>query len=103
MNNPQSDELTKSRFLDYLDTEIEQVQDEMSRPGWTRWAILGGLATISWLILQEWEKGLINYDYVSALWLAGVVFFFASMSINSLINYDSVFVNRKVIHLTDEN
>ena len=88
MSNPYNDESAKNKFVEYLDSEIKRIQDEMAQPGWTNWAILGGVATVSWLILQEWESGSFNFDFIFALVLAGIVTYFCSMPIRALIYYD---------------
>lgn len=64
-------------FLNYIDEEIKYIQDEIQKPGWTIWAVIGGLASLGWILLGIIEKQdfsvkfslalvlLINYAYSS--------------------------------------
>src|SRR5438128_1279564 len=45
------------RVLNALDFEIGQITSEQQRPGWTMWAIYGGLASTLWFLCDLWEKG----------------------------------------------
>jgi hypothetical protein len=58
------------RLKELLDSEIEHVRSEYERPGWTRWALLGGIASIVWLITNRIEQGTFNPTNVSILFLA---------------------------------
>jgi len=53
-----------------LDFEIKRIDSEISRPGWTSWAILGGIASAAWLLSLEIEKFGFNSANVLALILA---------------------------------
>jgi len=51
------DEMTvKENFIDYIDHEIDYLQKDIQRPGWTQWALVGSLAGLSWLILTELQN-----------------------------------------------
>lgn len=64
---------SKDKFLEYLNVEIEQCQEEIKKPGWTNWAIMAGLATIIWLLILEFEK----QDYITdQIYLLFLVFSF---------------------------
>ena len=59
------------RLAELLDFEIQRIQAESARPGWSRWALLGALATSAWLALGEVESG--QVDLPKALLVALVV------------------------------
>jgi len=46
-----------NRLIELLEFEIAQIRSEESRPGWSMWALLGGLATIAWLLTFQIEAG----------------------------------------------
>ena len=54
-------------LTELLNAEIDRIRAEESRPGWTMWALLGGLATILWLMVAELEKNTI--DLLNVLFL----------------------------------
>ncbi len=58
-----------------LDYEIEQRKEVEARPGWTPWAILGGLCTAIWLLLDTLEFRSLNLDDVSAVFLVACLSF----------------------------
>lgn len=45
--------LTKESVLRVLDFEIERFQDEQHRPGWSVWALYGGLSAALWLLVDQ--------------------------------------------------
>lgn len=45
-----------NRIIELLEFEITQIRTEESQPGWTTWALLGGLATTLWLFALEIEN-----------------------------------------------
>ena len=46
--------------LHALDFEIENILSQEKRPGWTMWALIGSLAAVSWLFLDELETTIFN-------------------------------------------
>jgi hypothetical protein len=55
-----------------LTTEINQIQEENKRPGWSAWALQGGIATFLWLAVNE-------FGPKSNLQTIGIVFLFGSL------------------------
>ena len=49
VQNPAVPNLTREELLSALDAQIKFVTDERRSTGWTRWAIWGALATLTWL------------------------------------------------------
>lgn len=45
--------ITRPEMLAAIDYEIAQIEDEDKRPGWSKWALHGGIATLIWLALAE--------------------------------------------------
>lgn len=75
----------RREFLDFLDSEINNLQAEVQRPGWTIWAILGSTATLVWLLLSQLE----SHEYSSVkvigiLIVSCLLFDFASFIKNIL-------------------
>lgn len=60
---------TVESILGVLDFEINRITVEQQRPGWTLWAIYGGLVSSGWLLLDQWEKGSVNVINVLHLFL----------------------------------
>ena len=46
----------RNEFLQFLDTEIEDLRAEQQVPGWSIWAITGAIATCIWLVFGILEK-----------------------------------------------
>ena len=74
---------SKESFLEYLNTEIEQIREDMKTPGWTQRAIIGALASIFWLLILEVEKDV--FDLNQTLMLFAII----SLFVNAIRNiYD---------------
>lgn len=67
--------------LHVLDKEIDTILSDQKRPGWTVWAILGGLATSSWVLLDILKKEKINFE------TAIVLFFLFSMLLDGISSF----------------
>ena len=63
------------KFLDFLDDEIENVQQEIKKSGWTIWALIGGLASLVWLFLDELGKNDFNFNNILILLLVSFYIF----------------------------
>src|SRR5260370_28272671 len=68
-----------------LEFEIGHIRTEQSKPGWTKWALMGGLATTLWLLTLELEQKKIRGRHV--------IFLFLLLS----LSYDSVKLVSSVI------
>jgi len=55
--------------LNVIDFEIERIESEQSRPGWTLWAVYGTIASLLWLLGNEYEKGHVDIFNVAQLLL----------------------------------
>jgi hypothetical protein len=55
--------------LNVIDFEIERIESEQSRPGWTLWAVYGTIASLLWLLGKEYEKGHVDIFNVAQLLL----------------------------------
>lgn len=60
---------SKEFFIEYLNTEIEQLREDLKTPGWTLWAIFAALASIGWLLILELEKKTSDLDQILLLFL----------------------------------
>jgi hypothetical protein len=56
-------------LIQLLEFEINQIRAEETRPGWTVWALLGGLASAFWLLTLEIEKSSISLINIALLFL----------------------------------
>jgi len=74
------------RLTELLDSEIEHICSEYERPGWTRWALLGGIASIVWLIVDRVEQGSFNSTNVGTLFLAFSLVFYVLICLSNLFD-----------------
>lgn len=51
-----ADESMRDSVLKQLDAEINQIQNDERRNGITKWALIGGIASLVWLLLAEYEN-----------------------------------------------
>lgn len=49
--------LQQYQFAEYLNKEIDNLREEIKRPGWTNYAILISIATLVWTLLYCFETG----------------------------------------------
>jgi len=54
-------------FLNYIDSEINTLQNEIHQPGWTKWAIMGSIASLFWLLLNEFEEDIYSLSTIFAI------------------------------------
>lgn len=54
-NVKQTSSEEKSHLINLISEEIKKINDEEIRPGWTKWALIGGLAACLWLLLNQFE------------------------------------------------
>lgn len=57
------------RVVALLEFEIKQIRSAESEPGWTTWALLGGLATTLWLMAAEIEQHRASPQALSLIFL----------------------------------
>jgi hypothetical protein len=74
------------RLTELLDSEIVHIRSEYERPGWTRWALLGGIASTIWLIMDRVELSSFNVTNVSILFLAFSLLFYLFISLSTLLD-----------------
>lgn len=49
--------LQRYQFIEYLNKEIDNLQDEIKRPGWTNYAIIISIAALAWTLIYCFETG----------------------------------------------
>jgi len=64
--------LTRPELLAAIDAEIERLEEDTKRPGWSMWALQGAIATTLWLALNDLGPK-------SNLRTVGIVFLFGSV------------------------
>ncbi len=60
---------SKSDFVNYLNEEISSYHSDLTRPGWTTWAIVGAISAAIWLLLEQFEKSVFDLQNVFFLLL----------------------------------
>jgi hypothetical protein len=63
----------RTTLLAIIDWEINARKEESQRPGWTKWAIFGALATVAWVFLNSLGAQVVSWPtvtaYVACLWM----------------------------------
>ncbi|MEL1254838.1 hypothetical protein AAEO57_13690 [Flavobacterium sp. DGU38] len=60
----------RSQLLSFLNEEISQIEKEETKPGWTIWALFGGISTCIWLLINQIEKTAPNWNKISLMLIA---------------------------------
>ena len=47
--------MTKLDYLTILSLQRDKLKSQYEKPGWNKWALLGGIASLIWLFLLEFE------------------------------------------------
>ncbi|HEX2996205.1 MAG TPA: hypothetical protein VHP14_15370 [Anaerolineales bacterium] len=55
-------------LLSYIDHEIDYIRNEIQQPGWTLWATLGGLASLVYLLIDNFSQKQLNLITVFLLY-----------------------------------
>jgi hypothetical protein len=71
----------RSQLLSLLNEEISQIHKEESKPGWTIWALFGGISTCIWLFINQIEKVTPNWNTISIMIITAA---FLSLALKSL-------------------
>lgn len=75
----------RREFFSYLDAEINNLRSDIQRPGWTKWAILGSVATLTWLLLSQIELGTYSLrNVISLLLVFSLVGWFSAIASSTL-------------------
>ncbi|MDT5271151.1 MAG: hypothetical protein QOH49_3337 [Acidobacteriota bacterium] len=82
-NLPEDQSEEFNRIIGVLEFEIARIRVEESQPGWTTWALLGGLATTWWFLTVEIESHGADLRVIAYLFL---VYYLALASIRILHN-----------------
>jgi hypothetical protein len=59
------DENRREELITLLNEEINLIEKESSRPGWTSWALFGAFATLIWLLTEYLENHVPNWKIVT--------------------------------------
>jgi hypothetical protein len=76
----------RQEFINFLNAEISNLRNEIQRPGWTTWAILGSIAVLVWLLLDEIELSRYSIINVAFLLLVFFLVFVSYVLVHFLIN-----------------
>lgn len=72
-------------MIDMLEFEIGHVRSEESKPGWSKWALMGGIATTVWLLTQELEQNRVIGRRILFLFLSFSLAYEAVKQVSSVI------------------
>lgn len=61
--------MDKEGFNIFLNSEIENLRNEIQRPGWTTWALTGALAALVWILISLVEQGHYSLRAVASILL----------------------------------
>jgi len=61
------------RIIHLLDFEIDRLRSEARQPGWTKWALIGGVGTCGWLLLSELTDKAISWPNVAVIFLVASI------------------------------
>ena len=64
---PEQNEDEKSDLILLIDREISDIRERIKLPGWSKWAIWGGIVTSISLLLSEIEKNQISFNTVKSI------------------------------------
>ena len=70
----------KSQLLLLLNEEISVVNQRDKKPGWTIWALMAGLSTCTWLLINQFNEIEINWILVCTMLICLTLIFFLMKS-----------------------
>lgn len=66
----ETDEIINEQIIKSIDFELDLINKESARPGWTKWAIYGSFAAAVWLLVSLFESHNFNFINIAQLYLA---------------------------------
>ena len=81
---------SEADFINYLDQEISSYRSDLTRPGWTTWALVGAIAAASWLLLEQAEKSGFAFRNVLFVLLVVSLFLDAGTHLATLISGSTI-------------
>jgi hypothetical protein len=85
----------KRILIELINRETDQFAIEQKRHGWTTWALLGALATLIWVFIDQAPFALVNWQVV------GLLFFSLALTIDLTATYCSI-ISTQHRHLPEE-
>jgi methyl-accepting chemotaxis protein len=86
----QSSNTRRQELVSYLDTEINYLQYDIRRSGWTKWAVCSGIAALAWLLISQIEGGgYSSVNVIGILLVIGLIVIFFLMTAIMVDNTDS--------------
>lgn len=64
-NREQDESAGYQSAIDLLNYEINHLNDQQGRPGWTKWAIVAAFASLLWLLINVMESSQVNWKIAS--------------------------------------
>ena len=72
--------MNSEEFKKFIDSEISYLRDEILRPGWTSWALIGAVAGLAWVLTSLVESGQYSLKNVAGIlvviWFLDYSYFF---------------------------
>ncbi len=79
--------MTKKELLDILYAERNRLMSLYTRPGWTTWALVGAIASLSWLFLDLYAEESFSWKYTIS------IFYFLFNLFISIVCFITAFKN----------
>ncbi|MEN6560156.1 MAG: hypothetical protein ABFD52_05210 [Acidobacteriota bacterium] len=73
MNEEDTQYAKKKLLIDLINCEAAQIESERKRPGWSSWAFLGALATLTWLLIKQAPYKNIDWLQIGLVYLTIVL------------------------------
>lgn len=65
--------MEKQELISAISKEIDFIQKNESRPGWTQWALLTAIAGLVWVLLKQIQQGSFDLNSISLLFFIGII------------------------------
>ena len=65
--------MEKQELISAISKEIDFIQKNESRPGWTQWALLTAIAGLVWVLLKQMQQGNLDLNSVALLFFVGII------------------------------
>lgn len=65
--------MEKQELVDAISKEINFIQKNESRPGWTQWALLVAIAGLVWSLLKQIQQGNLDWSSVASWFFIGII------------------------------
>lgn len=89
--------MEKQELISAISKEIDFIQKNESRPGWTQWALLTAIAGLVWVLLKQIQQGSFDLNSISLLFFIGIIIW------DTLIFFRAFFLKPKTSSVFSSN